>query len=275
MTRRMSFGCCAGLISVSLASGCGILPSRRPATPPPHSSTSLLDTGPTAKVTNKQAADVQFALGRTSEETDQLDGAEAAYRSALSKDPKRGDIEARLAIVLDRKGKLAEADEHFARALKHDPKNPDLLCDRGYSYYLRDNKAEAEKSLRAALALSPDHSRSHTNLALIRANQGDSAGALAEFSRAGTDPADARANLALALAMAGKMEDARDQYALALKAKPKSTAAAEGLRVANNVLKASSTSPTDLPHLPGEPVTAVVQANPPTDPALIPTSLRR
>ena len=275
MTRRICHGCWAGMIVVGLTSGCGILPSRKSATPPPHSSAGLLDTGPTAKVTGQQAADVQFALGRTNEEADQLDGAEAAYRSALTKNSKRGDVEARLAIVLDRKGKLAEADEHFAKALKLDPKNPDLLCDRGYSFHLRDNKVEAEKSLRAALALAPDHSRSHTNLGLIRATQGDSNGALAEFSRAGTDPADARANLALALALAGKVRDARDQYALALKAKPKSTAAAEGLRVANHVLKAGSTPEAELPHPPGDSRTAVAQAAPGTDPALIPTSLQR
>ena len=275
MTRRIRHGCWAGLIAVGLTSGCGFLPTRHPASPPPHSSAGLLDTGPTAKVTGKQAADVQFALGRTNEEADQFDGAEAAYRSALTKNPKRGDIEARLAIVLDRKGKLAEADEHFAKALKLDPKNPDLLCDRGYSFYLRDNKAEAEKSLQAALALAPDHSRSHTNLGLILASRGDSNNALAEFNRAGTDPADARANLALVLALAGKVQDARDQYALALKAKPKSTAAAEGLRVATKVLKAGSTPSPDLPHLPGEPAPAVAQAAPRTDPALIPTSLQR
>ena len=275
MTRRIRHGCWAGLISVGLAGGCGILPTRRPATPPTHSSASLLETGPAARVTGKQTADIQFALGRTNEEADQLDGAESAYRSALSHGPKRGDVEARLAIVLDRKGKFAEADDHFARALKLDPQNPDLLCDRGYSFYLRDQKDEAEKALRAALALAPDHARSHTNLGLIRAAQGDSTGALAEFSRAGTDPADARANLALALALAGKVQDARDQYALALQAKPKSTAAAEGLRVANNVLKAGSTPPKDLPGQPVDSATALAQAKPRTDPALIPTSIQR
>ena len=275
MSRRIRLGTWAGLVAVGLATGCGALPGRRPATRAPHSSTSLLDTGPAAKVSRQETADVQFAIGRTNEEADQLDQAEAAYRAALSKSPKRGDIAGRLAIVLDRKGKLAEADEHFARALKLDPKNPDLLCDRGYSLYLRGKSVEAQTMLGAALALAPQHARSHTNLGLVLAGRGDTTGAMAEFARAGTDVADSRSNLALALALGGKLEDARDQYALALQAKPKSTTAAQGLQVATSVLQAGSNRPTDLPHLPDQSATAVVQAVPQADPALIPTSWQR
>ncbi len=262
-------------MAVGLSCGCGTLHSFRPPAPPRHPSASLLDSGPTVKVTDKQTADVQFAMGRTNEEQDQLDQAESAYRAALSKAPKRGDIEARLAIVLDRKGKMVEADEHFARAIKLDPKNADLLCDRGYSYYLRGQGADAEKSLRAALVLDSGHARSHTNLGLVLAARGDADTAIAEFGRAGTDPADSRANLALALALGGQVADARDQYAQALKAKPTSTTAAEGLRVASSVLKASTIQPTGLPKLPGESASALASSAPRTDPAVVPTSLGR
>lgn len=278
MTRRIWGGCWAGLVAAGLAGGCGSLPER---TKPPHPSANLLDTGPAAKVTNEQAADVQFAVGRTNEENDQLDLAEAAYRSALGKNSRRGDIEARLAIVLDRKGTLDEADQHFARALKLAPKDPDLLCDRGYSFYLRGKTAEAEKALRAALALAPKHPRSHTNLGLVLAKKGDTGGAMAEFTRAGADPADARANLALTLALEGKTEAARDQYAEALRAKPTSAAAAGGLRVASNVLKAGQAKPGDLPRLPGEPsrptsnAAAIASSAPRADSAVLPTSFTR
>ena len=276
MTRRMRCGCWAGLVAVGLAGGCGSLLPKRGQQPPQHASAALLDSGPTARVTGKQAADVQFAMGRTDEEQGQLDQAESAYRAALLKSPKRGDVEGRLAIVLDRKGKLVEADEHFARAIKLEPKDVDLRCDRGYSYYLRGQGAEAERSLRAALALDSGHARSHTNLGLVLAARGDADGALAEFGRAGTDPADSRANLALALALGGQVADARDQYARALKAKPTSAAAAEGLRVASSVLKASSAGPAGLPTLPGEPAPALAGGSKPrVDPAVMATSMGR
>ena len=283
MTRlgRRTIGWWAGLASAGLIGGCGGLPGRT-SPPPPHSATNPLDSGPSPKVTSKAAADVQFAIGRGHEDGDKLDDAIAAYRSALAKNPKRADIEGRLAIVLDRQGSPQEADKHFEKALKLDPRNPDLLCDRGYCLYLRGQNAEAEKAYQAALTLAPKHPRTHTNLGLVLAARGDSEGAVAEFTRAGTDPADARSNLALTLALGGKVEAARDQYARALAAKPGSPAATQGLKVAATVLKKNATRATgDLPALPGAtPATLVASAASPTpvpriDPAVIATSLRR
>ena len=268
----------AVLASLGILSGCGGLDHRKFARPP-HPSASLLDSGPTAKVTSQQAADVQFAIGREHEDANRLDDAEAAYRSALGKNPKRADIERRLAIVLDQKGMTSEADQHFEGALKLTPKDPELLCDRGYCFYLRGEADAAEKLVRAALAVAPKHSRSHTNLGLILASRGDTGGAMAEFGRAGTDPADARSNLALALALGGKVEAARDQYAQALATKPGSPAAAEGLRVAAAVLQKNAGKPGDLPRLPGEasPAPAVVASSAAgrVDPAVVQTSLER
>ncbi len=278
-TGRRQVSWWAGLVAVGVVGGCGGLPGRKPV-PLSPASTSLLDSGPTHKVTGKEAADVQFAIGRSHEEADKLDEAAGAYRSALGKDPKRADVEARLAVVLDRKGEPDEADQHFEKALKLDPKNPDLLCDRGYGFYLRGKPTEAEKSLRSALALAPKHPRSHTNLALVLAARGDSDGAMTEFHRAGTDVADSRSNLALALALDGKVEAARDQYAQALAAKPGSKPATEGLRIAATVLNKKVVPPGDLPRLPGAagPVVATApRANDPlrVDPALIPSSMAR
>ncbi len=282
MTGRNRIGCWLGLACIGWIGGCGGLPIRKPAQPLPASS-NVLDSGPSTRVTTKQTADVQFAIGRTHEEGDRLDEAEAAYRSALAKNSKRADIETRLAIVLDRKGAKADADKHFEKALTLDPKNPDLLCDRGYCFYLRGQGAEAEKALRAAMALAPSHPRSHTNLGLVLAARGESDKALAEFSRAGTDPADSRSNLALALALGGQVDAARDQYSLALKAKPGSASASQGLKVASTVLKAGSDKAKKLPRLPGQPEPVMVAggsppapaATPRTDPALARTSMAR
>lgn len=222
----------ASIAAPGLLGGCH-LPSARPKE---HASASLLDSGPSARVTGRQAADVRIAVGRSHEEGGKLAEAEASYIEALKKDPRRADAEARLAILADRKGDAAAADRHFARALKLAPRDPEILCDRGYSLYLRRRWAEAESSLDGALAASPGHARAHSNLALVLARRGENERALAEFARAGLDPSDARSNLALVLATEGRLEEARREYGLALAAKPGSAAAKEGLRASTVAL---------------------------------------
>ncbi len=245
---------------LALASGCAQTSDRARE----HAPASVLDSGPQPRVTRRQAADVEVAVARSAEEQGQLAEAEAGYLAALKKDRDRGDAEARLAVILDRKGETAAADKHFARALKLRPKDPDVLCDRGYSLYVRRRWSESEASLKKALALDPAHARSHANLALVHARQGRNEKALAEFARAGCDPSDARANLGLVLAMEGRFEDARREYALALEAKPASARAREGLHAAT-VAMAGKAEPRQLAK--GGP------ADPPADPALIRTSI--
>lgn len=224
-----------------------------------HASASLLDTGPGTRVDARKAADVQIAVGRSQEAERHFAEAEAAYLAALAKDPKRADAEVRLAILADRAGDDAKADRHLARALKLAPRDPEILCDRGYSLYLRRRWADAESSLKQALAVDPSHARSHSNLALVLARRGDVEPALAEFARAGCDPSDARANLGLVLAMEGRLDESKQQYALALAAKPGSAVAKEGLK-ASTVALADAGRKRDLG--------AVAATARPADPAI-------
>ncbi|MDG3004744.1 tetratricopeptide repeat protein [Paludisphaera mucosa] len=226
-------GGCLVLTAVACA-GCRGGPGRRGE----HASASLLDSGRAAKVSHRQAADVEIAMARSLEQSGDLAGAEAAYRDALAKDPRRGDAEARLAVLADERGDLKGSAEHFERAARLAPDDPEILCDRGYSYYLQRRWADAEGCLRKALQKDPRHARAHNNLGLTLARQGDRDGALAEFAKAGCDRADARSNLALVLAMEGRVEDARTLYAEAAAAKPGSVAAREGLRAADAALAA-------------------------------------
>jgi Flp pilus assembly protein TadD len=234
MPRRDRFRWCflTSIAALGLLAGCNQLSSR----PREHSSAALLDSGPQPKVTDRQAADIQVALGRSHEEDGRPEDAESAYRSALERDPRRADAETRLAILSDKKGDATAADKHFARALKLKPKDPEILCDQGYSLYLRRRWADAEASLRKAIALDRSHARSHTNLGLVLARRGDTEAALREFALAGCDPSDARANLGLVLALEGRLEEAKKEYRLALTAKPKSPVALEGLKAATVAL---------------------------------------
>lgn len=201
-----------------------------------HASSVLLDSGPQPQVSKRESADMHVALGRSIEEQGRPEEARAPYIQALKADPKRADAELRLAILDDMKGDQTGADRHFGRALKLKPKDPEILCDRGYSLYLRRRWSDSEACLKQALAIDPAHARSHTNLGLVLARRGDGPAALAEFARAGCDPADARSNLALVMALEGRLEDSRAEYAMALSAKPGSSPAKEGLRATGLIL---------------------------------------
>ena len=84
--------------------------------PKEQATASILDGGSSATgLTRKQAADIEFAVGRSAEEQGQFPEAEKSYLAALKKDPSRADAEVRLAILRDRKGDPAAADKHFAR----------------------------------------------------------------------------------------------------------------------------------------------------------------
>ena len=220
------------IAALGLLAGCNQLSPRVKE----HASAALLDSGTHEKVSARQAADIEIALGRSNEEEGKLEEAESAYLSALKRDPKRADAETRLAILSDKKGDETAADKHFARALKLKPKDPEILCDQGYSLYLRRRWADSETTLKQAIALNRSHARSHNNLGLVLARRGDTEAALKEFALAGCDPADARVNLGLVLALEGRLDDAKKEYRLALAAKPKSPMALEGLKAANVAL---------------------------------------
>ena len=215
--------------ALTLLTGCGQFSQGRTKE---HASARILNTGTAAKVSKRQAADVQIALARTLEESQQLAEAEAAYRDAIKNDPRRADAHARLAVLFDRRGDFKAAATQFAEAIRLDPRNPDYPCDRGYSLYVQGRWAEAEASLRQAIALDARHPRSHNNLGLVLARQAHNGEALAEFQRAGCDPSDARSNLGLILAEEGRFADSKAAYAKALELKPSSAVALEGLHAA-------------------------------------------
>ncbi|WP_435016323.1 tetratricopeptide repeat protein [Tundrisphaera sp. TA3] len=197
--------------------------------PAEHASAQLLGTpSDKAKVSHRQAADVQVALGRSLEEQGQAAGAEDAYRRALENDPRRADAHARLAVLLDLKGDFPGGAKHFAEAARLEPKNPEWRCDLGYHFAIQRRWAEAEKGLREAIDLDRNHARAHNNLGMVLAHRGDDEAALAEFARAGLDPSDARANLGLILASEGQLSEAERAYAGAMAEKPTSIAARDG-----------------------------------------------
>jgi Tfp pilus assembly protein PilF len=268
--RRIQTVCLTIGVTLGLLGGCASTGKDKQDKKDQPSGT-ILSSGPQPKVTSQQSADVQIAMGQTLEEEGKTEEAKAAYLSAFKQDSRRADAALRLAILEERKANVKDADRYFAQALKLEPRSPEIHCDRGYCLYQRKQLDDAEKSLKAALAIDPLHQRSHNNLALVLVRKGDNEGALREFAKAGCDHSDALSNLGLALAMDGKFDESKKQYVQALKAKPTSTAASRGLQ-ATIVALAGQGDPTAI-------ATRVVKppATPagPTDPAIMRTSVQR
>jgi Flp pilus assembly protein TadD len=187
-------------------------------------------------ITPAQEADVQVSMGRVAEQQGDLDQATAAYRAALDRDRRRADAYARLAIVNDKQGKFRESADLYHKALALQPGNPDIFCDMGYSFYLQRRWAEAEIALRQAIAVSPEHRRAHNNLALLLVSDSRLDDALAEFTKAGNNPAQAHMNLAFALTVDQRWESARAEYERALALDPSSELAKTRLAELSNLM---------------------------------------
>ena len=148
---------------------------------------TLLSTSP-EKIGRRQNANVQVAMGRTSEQGGNLETAIAAYTEALKNDPHRADANQRLAVVHDRLGRFQESAGYYAKALAEAPGDAEIFCDKGYSLYLQRRWAEAEICLRQSIALKPKLARAHSNLGLLLVRDEKVDEALAEFRAAGCRP---------------------------------------------------------------------------------------
>jgi tetratricopeptide (TPR) repeat protein len=221
-------GSVAAALWMAGLSGCQQAPLR------PQNPALLLSTteaGP--KITARQVADVQVALGRSLEMRGEEQQAMAIYREAVRRDPNRADAYLRLAILSDQQGKFDESAGLYRKALTAQPGNADIYCDMGYSLSLQRRWAEAEMNLRQAIALAPTHRRAHNNLGLVLAHAGHLDESLAEFRQGGCDEVDAHVNVAFVLTLERYWPEARTHYEQALALQPASTTAKKGLEELN------------------------------------------
>jgi tetratricopeptide (TPR) repeat protein len=167
------------------------------------------------KITSENAAQVQFAMARSLERKGHLAKAAEAYQRIIDEH----DLTAayhRLAIVRDQQGNFEASSDLFAEALDREPDNAELLCDIGYSAYLRGNNEESAEAYDAAIRLQPDLQRAHNNLALLHARQQQYQSAVKEFALASNSYGTAHLNLAYALAANGRVPLAKKHAQRAL-----------------------------------------------------------
>ena len=237
----------AGGLAVALAAS--ILPAglpdhvapeaeRRPRRPPRTSpGRGIEPAGPKTDfhrdVGPEQEFNVHVELARFQEAQGDNESAVLEYQKAVDVCEKKGSALAhaklgpaqhslaqrRMAAALDRMGRFTQAETHYLKALKLAPKDPKVWNDAGYSYYLQNRLADAERSFKTADSLGPNNALVLTNLGLVLAAEGKNDESLAVFTRAG-GPAVGHANLGYILAAMGKTNLAREHYQSALGLQP-------------------------------------------------------
>jgi Tfp pilus assembly protein PilF len=227
---RLTVGMIVSLLTV--CTGCQLprdlsFPWSKPAPNRWHQAAAPAELPPA--LTEKQKIDLQIALAVAAERQGRLEEAKKTYQGLIKTAPQRTELYHRLALLHSRQGECNLAESYYLQGLTLDPAHAELHCDLGYNYYLQERWTEAEASLRRAIALDNDLARAHNNLGLLLARTGRESEAMHQFAMAGAMPAEASVNLALAMIMDGRVEQAEAAYRYALRVNPSLQTAREGL----------------------------------------------
>jgi Tfp pilus assembly protein PilF len=218
MARRDAWPVLVGLLALCGPFGCQTLPT------PLEGMTSpvLVAAAASPAVESKhelppdEAGRVCLATAEAEAKGGHYPEAVSLYEKACQGNPHlRPQVTRRLATLYGLQGNLAQAQEAYLQALQAAPKDADLLNDLGYTYYSRGDWAEAEKTLRQALSVNPQHQRAWINLGLSLGQQQRYEESLEAFSKA-VGPGQAQCNLAFVYSTQGKRDEARVAYRKAL-----------------------------------------------------------
>ncbi len=195
----------------------------------------IAEPGQPHELPPRQAAELCEVAGRELEQNAREAEAIAQYERARQLDPKRTHLARKLAVLYDRQGDATHAGKEYHEALRLSPHDADLFNDVGYFHYQSGNLPEAENWLRGALKEKPAHERAAVNLGIVLGKQGRFDESLKSFSLV-LAPAQARCNVGMLMALAGRTDEARSAIRQALQLEP-------GLRQAQ-VLLARLEKPT-------------------------------
>lgn len=166
-----------------------------------------------------KAATLCIATAEELEKNGHLEQAIGQYELALRHQSKTPGIGKKLATCYAKSGKYDQAIAQYQKELATSPKDVDLLNDLGYTFYEKEDFANAEKYLRQAVTIKPGNQRAQGNLGLALGRQQRWKESLEAFRKAGT-PATAQANLAAMYFVAGQYDDARRSCSIALGLEP-------------------------------------------------------
>ncbi|GLR79964.1 tetratricopeptide repeat protein (plasmid) [Azospirillum oryzae] len=179
-------------------------------------------------------ADYRANQGIVLQRLGRLKDAEAAQRHALECDPTHVGAHFNLGLVLAALDRLAEAAAHYAEAARLSPDLADAHLNLGAALQGTGRAEEALAAHARAADLLPGDPRPWTNRAVSLQQLGRKSEAADALHRAATlgggiaDPT-ALSALAAALHSAGRMEDAAERYADALRLNPRDAFSLNGL----------------------------------------------
>jgi Flp pilus assembly protein TadD len=159
-------------------------------------------------------ADGWFNLGNGLRLSEDLEGAEAAFRRSLELAPSARALQ-NLGAVLVRREELAEAESCFERLLREEPEHPGALNNLAAIHFARGDTAGALTCFHRALAARPEFTPAHVNLGLHHGRRGELAEAIDAYrGAAAAQPSTyyVHLNLGLTMLLAGLFEDGWREY---------------------------------------------------------------
>lgn len=147
--------------------------SKSPEKSPKDSGTKIARTGSDSgsKGTSSKSPAEWYTEGAKLENERRYSEARAAYERAIDGDPSFAEAHHRLGVIADRSSEFPLADRHYNKAHELKPSDPSILSDMGFSLYLRKQDREAERLLKQALELDPQHADANGNLAQVCVRQ--------------------------------------------------------------------------------------------------------
>jgi tetratricopeptide (TPR) repeat protein len=199
--------------------------------------------------------EVFVANGRLWESTGNFDKAKESYEKAIEKDPKNAAALANIARLHFRNQEHERAAEYFGKAIKQTPEDAGLYNDLGLTLSKLGNHGAAATTIEQALRLAPGSSRYANNLASVKFEGGDPAGALQVLVK-NNKPAVAHFNMAYLHYKHGQGTEAQRHLNEALKFAPQ----ADSDPATKRAVERSQELLAQINNVPGMPAgTAIAQ----------------
>jgi Flp pilus assembly protein TadD len=190
-----------------LSGGCGIV---RPGKSARWSSF----VGGTEPALTPSQVELKLAFAKAAERRGDYKQALSTYEELAQLELGSADLYHRLALNYDRQGKFELAEQSYLQSLQLNPADEKVICDYGYSLYLRESWDAAETQYRKAIDTDPQYMRARVNLGMLLARTGRRDEAVQQFALGGLSEGATHHNLALAATQDGDSQTAVDAITL-------------------------------------------------------------